>query len=195
MTSTWHKIKGYTAGAVALITCPCHLPITLPLLITLTAGTAFGTWLANNALVFGAISTVVFIGGIVLAFKWINHPAEAGSHRGRLRKAKIEEARQAVMVRQAGAPKITLLTSSNCTSCKSTQTAWQQAREQADFEFAAVDITSASGRALAARHNIFSTPATIVDDHVVMRGSLNLEDALAIVGSTPQTAPAMKPVL
>ena len=80
MTMIWHKIKGYMAGAVALIACPCHLPITLPLLIVLTCGTVFGAWLKNNVIIFGIILTVIFIGGAVLAFKWIGktdaNPAE-----------------------------------------------------------------------------------------------------------------------
>ena len=43
-------MKGVGAGLVALITCPCHLPLTLPLLLTLTGGTAVGFWLAANPL-------------------------------------------------------------------------------------------------------------------------------------------------
>lgn len=74
MLQTWLIIKGYVAGVVALIACPCHLPITLPLLITLTAGTAFSTWLADNKLLVGGISTVIFLGGIALALKWFNQP-------------------------------------------------------------------------------------------------------------------------
>lgn len=33
-------MRGYSAGAAAFIICPGHLPLTLPLLLTLTAGTA-----------------------------------------------------------------------------------------------------------------------------------------------------------
>jgi hypothetical protein len=71
------KIKAYVAGVVAFITCPCHLPITLPLLISLTAGTAFSAWLAapGTLLLVSVISTVVFIGGLALAFKWFTQPA------------------------------------------------------------------------------------------------------------------------
>ncbi len=68
------KIKAYVAGVVAFIACPCHLPITLPLLISLTAGTAFGAWLAQNTVLVGAISTIAFIGGLALAYRWVNQP-------------------------------------------------------------------------------------------------------------------------
>ena len=71
------KIKAYIASVVAFIACPCHLPLTLPLLISLTAGTAFSAWLAapRNLLLVGAISTAIFIGGLALAFKWFAQPS------------------------------------------------------------------------------------------------------------------------
>jgi len=74
MTTTWHRIKAYVAGVVAFIACPCHLPIMLPLLISLTAGTAFSSWLVSNIIVIGTISTVVFIGGMALAVIWFSQP-------------------------------------------------------------------------------------------------------------------------
>ena len=71
------KIKAYIASVVALIACPCHLPLTLPLLISLTAETAFSAWLAapRIMLLVGVISTVIFIGGLAPAFKWFTQPA------------------------------------------------------------------------------------------------------------------------
>jgi mercuric ion transport protein len=67
----WKQFRGYLAGAVAFVTCPCHLPIIWPILLTLTAGTAFGAWLATNLLIVGAMMTVMFIIGLVLAFRWL----------------------------------------------------------------------------------------------------------------------------
>ena len=77
MLMVWHKIKVYVASVVAFLACPCHLPFTLPLLIALTAGTAFSAWLAapGTLLLVGAISTVVFIGGLALAFNWFTQLA------------------------------------------------------------------------------------------------------------------------
>lgn len=51
--------------------CPCRLPLTLPLLLTLTAGMAVGSWLANNSLIVYELSAVLFIGGLVLAGNWL----------------------------------------------------------------------------------------------------------------------------
>lgn len=67
----WHTIRGFVAGGVAFIVCPCHLPLTLPILLALTAGTAVGGWLANYTTIIYAASTVLFIGGLLLAGKWL----------------------------------------------------------------------------------------------------------------------------
>lgn len=102
MLKLWHTIKGYVAGAVAFISCPCHLPITLPLLISATAGTVFSAWLANNVILVGALSTVMFLGGLGLALKWTGQG-----------KSLLPDA-------TAGAPEVTLVTSRACrAACRS----------------------------------------------------------------------------
>lgn len=67
----WLKIRGYVAGVGAFLICPCHLPLTLPLILALTAGTAVSGWLANNTLLIYIAATVLFIGGLALAGKWL----------------------------------------------------------------------------------------------------------------------------
>jgi hypothetical protein len=74
MFRIWPRIKGYTAGAIAFVACPCHLPITLPLLVGITAGSAFSAWLENNFLAIGGVSTVIFVGALALAIKWSGRP-------------------------------------------------------------------------------------------------------------------------
>lgn len=71
MIVNWQKVKGYVAGAVAFVTCPCHLIIIWPVLLALTAGTAFGAWLAQNQLLVATLMTVTFIGGLALAYRWL----------------------------------------------------------------------------------------------------------------------------
>jgi len=174
MSRIWYTVKGYVAGAVALIFCPCHLPITLPLLIALTAGTAFSAWLANNVFLVGAISTVVFVGGMVLAFKWTG------------------EAKPPLPDIYAGLPKVTLVTSSACgAACRDAMSVWQAVREEHRFKFEEVDIISPRGRDLVARHNIFTTPAAVINDSVVMRGVPSLERAQEAV--RPFTAAEAQP--
>ena len=74
MLQTWRTIRGYLAGIVAFMACPCHLPISLPLLIGLTGGAAFSAWLAHNLFLVAAVSMVLFIGAAALAIKWLNQP-------------------------------------------------------------------------------------------------------------------------
>lgn len=75
MHKTWRSIKGYVMSALAFISCPCHLPITLPLLVVVTAGTAFSAWLQNNFFAVGGASAVVFVGSLVLAIRWTGRRA------------------------------------------------------------------------------------------------------------------------
>lgn len=76
----WKSIRGFVAGTVAFLACPCHLPITLPIFLTLTAGTAVGGWFATNTPFIYTASAVLFAGGLFLAGKWLlAEKMEAGS--------------------------------------------------------------------------------------------------------------------
>ena len=67
----WNRIRGYVATGVVLILCPCHLVLTLPLLLSLTAGTAAGAFLEKNYYAVIAVSIIVFFGGLILAVRWL----------------------------------------------------------------------------------------------------------------------------
>ncbi|NOZ06446.1 MAG: hypothetical protein GXP41_08875 [Chloroflexi bacterium] len=71
MTTTWRKVRGYVAGGLAVLTCPCHLLITLPLLLALTAGTAAGAVISDNVWTIVAASVLLFALWAVLAYRWI----------------------------------------------------------------------------------------------------------------------------
>lgn len=71
MLRTWRTLKGYVAGAVAFLTCPCHLVLTLPLILALTGGTVAGAWLAANTITIYAVFTILFLSSLALAGKWL----------------------------------------------------------------------------------------------------------------------------
>jgi len=78
----WHRIGGYLAAGLALVACPCHLIVTLPLILSVTAGTGVGVYLKQNPGVVIAVSIIAFIGGLVLAFRWLDsdkHESAASS--------------------------------------------------------------------------------------------------------------------
>ena len=75
MVGFWHKIRGYLAVGVGLVACPCHLPLTLPLLLVLIGGTALGAWLATHLAILFAASAVLFVGGLALGVRWLNSRA------------------------------------------------------------------------------------------------------------------------
>jgi len=67
---------------------------------------------------------------------------------------------------------IVVRTSPACSLCQSAKAAWEQARERANFKHEEIDITSAQERKLAAKHNIFSAPVTLIDNGLSQRNEL-----------------------
>jgi len=66
----WQKIRGGVMFVVSFITCPCHLPLTLPLLLVLLAGTPAAVWITQNVgWVYGGI-TVLFLLSLALGLRW-----------------------------------------------------------------------------------------------------------------------------
>lgn len=58
------RVWGWVLAVTAFVACPCHLPLTLPLLIGLLSGTAVGGFVAaNTGWVYG-LATGYFIVGI-----------------------------------------------------------------------------------------------------------------------------------
>ncbi len=58
------KIWGGVLTLTGFIACPCHLPLTLPLILGVLGGTAIGAFLSENqGLVYG-VATGYFIVGI-----------------------------------------------------------------------------------------------------------------------------------
>ena len=67
----WQKIRSGTMLVISFITCPCHLPITLPLILALLAGTPVAVWLTQHVgWVYGVMTGVFFLSVNVVAFLW-----------------------------------------------------------------------------------------------------------------------------
>ncbi len=58
-----------------LLVCPCHLPLTLPLLVALFGGTALGTWLSTHTGLVIGLSTGYFLAAIALGIWLLNRPS------------------------------------------------------------------------------------------------------------------------
>lgn len=67
----WQKIRSGTMFIISLITCPCHLPITMPLILALLAGISLAVWMTKNTgWVYGGMM-LLFIFSLVLGFHWV----------------------------------------------------------------------------------------------------------------------------
>ena len=62
------KVGSSVLLVTGFLACPCHLPLTLPLLITLLGGTALGGWLSTHTGLVIGLSTGYFIAALVVGF-------------------------------------------------------------------------------------------------------------------------------
>ncbi|MCI0551804.1 MAG: hypothetical protein L0287_12690 [Anaerolineae bacterium] len=67
----WQKIRSGVMFVVSLITCPCHLPVTMPLILTLLAGTPLAVWIAQHGGWVYDTMTAVFILSLALGWIWM----------------------------------------------------------------------------------------------------------------------------
>ena len=71
----WQKIRSGVMFVASVITCPCHLPIVLPLVLVLLAGTPAAVWITQNVgWVYGGM-TILFFVSLALGFRWMSQPA------------------------------------------------------------------------------------------------------------------------
>lgn len=63
-------MRAYLAAVAAIVTCPCHLVVLMPLLLGLTAGTAVGAFLTRYQTWVYGISAGLFIVSLALAISW-----------------------------------------------------------------------------------------------------------------------------
>jgi mercuric ion transport protein len=71
------QLAGYVLAASAVVACPCHLALTLPLLLALGGGTALGAVLTQPpGLVFGA-ATLYFLAAVAGAYTLLSSQSDA----------------------------------------------------------------------------------------------------------------------
>jgi predicted MFS family arabinose efflux permease len=61
-------------ASLAVITCPCHLPLVLPIVLGVLAGTPIAAWITQHVgWVYGGMA-VVFLMSLLLMWRWIGNP-------------------------------------------------------------------------------------------------------------------------
>ena len=84
----WRKIRSRAIFVVALISCPCHLPVTLPLVLVLLAGTPAAFWLAQHiGWVYGMLAGI-FLLSLTLGFVWMNSVNKDNAREPRSRRSR-----------------------------------------------------------------------------------------------------------
>ena len=68
----WQKVRGGVAVTISILTCPCHLPVTVPLMLALLAGTPIAAWLIQHVGWVYGVMAGVFILSFGFACVWTN---------------------------------------------------------------------------------------------------------------------------
>jgi len=77
--------------------------------------------------------------------------------------------------------KITLLTAKWCPQCPSVKEIWKELKQQYDFEYEEVDVSSKRGKELVEQNEIKSIPTTLIDGTVAFIGVPNKDEAALVV--------------
>jgi len=64
-THKHRKIAGYLLATLGFLACPCHLLITLPMLVTLLSGTTLGILIGTNKFLTFIVFLILYVIGIV----------------------------------------------------------------------------------------------------------------------------------
>ena len=73
------KIRGGILVVTGVIACPCHLPITLSLLVGVLGGTAIGSFVADNQGLIYGIATAYFVLALSVGLYLLNRKRAAAS--------------------------------------------------------------------------------------------------------------------
>ena len=65
-------LKGWFLLGTGALLCPCHLPVTLVLLTTVFAGTAFGGFLSDNIWLIGGAIAAYSVTALVLGYRMLS---------------------------------------------------------------------------------------------------------------------------
>lgn len=71
----WRNVRSGVMFIFAAISCPCHLPIFLPLALALLAGTSAAVWLNQNVGWIASGMTIAFLTSLTLGLRWMKHTA------------------------------------------------------------------------------------------------------------------------
>jgi len=69
---TLQKIRSGVMFVIAFVTCPCHLPITLPIALTILTGTPLALWITQHSGWMYGIMSGIFLLSLVMGFIWLN---------------------------------------------------------------------------------------------------------------------------
>ncbi len=81
--------------------------------------------------------------------------------------------------------KVQLMVSEWCSSCHQAERIWRDVSQQHEFDFAVLDMGQPEGKALVSQLRLKTVPALVIDGELKAIGVQSLQEALALVATTP----------
>ncbi len=78
MLRSW---SGWILAITGFLACPCHLPLTLPILLAVLGGTSLGLFLQQNTGLVLAVATAYFIGALGIGLVLLTRSAARDDRR------------------------------------------------------------------------------------------------------------------
>jgi hypothetical protein len=91
MMKARNSILGYVLAATALVARPCHLPLTLPIVLGLLGGTVFGAAITAHTGLLVVAATLYFVVALGAAFYLLYPSARGGKENRRSKGGGIKE--------------------------------------------------------------------------------------------------------
>jgi hypothetical protein len=67
----WQKIRSGVMFVISAITCPCHVPLVLPIVLASLAGTPAAVWVMQNVgWIYGGM-TILFVVSLAWGLRWM----------------------------------------------------------------------------------------------------------------------------
>lgn len=70
----WNKFRSGVMLFISAVTCPCHLPIVLPIVLVILAGTPTALWITKHTgWIYGG-TAIIFMLTLALGINWLSQP-------------------------------------------------------------------------------------------------------------------------
>ena len=79
-----NKVWGTVLAVTSFVACPCHFPVTLPILLGLLGGTGLGGFISSNTGIVYGVAAAYFVVALAAGYWLLSRKAKARGQTGKL---------------------------------------------------------------------------------------------------------------